>query len=122
MWEKQHEILAAAPGFEGWYVVSGAASHITDVGRRAGQANLRRGSKVGADDLPEDFLMFGVIQAEIALEVLRDYARTPSYKSERVRELQQLMIPMLEDLKDAEYQPRRENRAERRARQKKRNR
>lgn len=63
--------------------------------------------------------MLCLVDLEIALEALHDYAKTKSYKSERVRELQVLLNELLEEVDSWEYEPLPANRAGRRAQSRK---
>ncbi len=104
-WEEHRAALAAAPRFKGWHAVSSAPDHLRDIHRRAEAAGVQRGSKVGPGDLSPDYLGLFLIDSEIALDALRDYAKTPSYKSERVKELQVLLNEILPEMESAMIEP-----------------
>jgi hypothetical protein len=84
------------------------------------------GSRVGQGKLPEDWLAFCLINCQIAVEALEAYAKTPVYKSDRVRELQQLLNAIIPQLNEVEFNPmepaKREGKGNTRSRGKKRRR
>jgi hypothetical protein len=104
-WEEHRAALAEAPRFKGWYAVVAAAGYLADIHRRATAAKLHMGARIGEGNLPEDYLGYGLINCEIAVEALNDYAKTPSYKSERVRELQELTNEIIEHMEQAKFLP-----------------
>ena len=114
-WNDHRDALARAPGFKGWYPVTTAVTHLQDIRRRARATGSYRGEAVDSFDLPRDYLGLAVISCEIASEALRAYAKTASYKSDRVAELQVLLNELLQWTEETEWEPL--SREERRAAQ-----
>jgi hypothetical protein len=104
-WEGQRAALAAAPGFKGWHAVTGAGQYLLDIRRRARTSRLGRGSRMGDGDLPEEYVGYSLLLCEIATEALNAYAKTPTYKSERVRDLQRLTNEITAHMEHAPSEP-----------------
>jgi hypothetical protein len=77
-WKQWRAALAEAPGFEGWYPISGAWGWISQLG----QILELLGEGAGADPLDDkdlEFFKIGLLQLAIADKALSDYAKTKSY-------------------------------------------
>lgn len=81
VWENQKPALAAAPGFDGWFPVSGAYMAI-DLFRHRAELAKAKAHKPLTDPMIEqaEFVLLG---GELAEGALLNYARTPSYPRAR---------------------------------------
>jgi hypothetical protein len=77
-WKDRKSALAEAPGFDGWYPISGAWGWINQLR----QILELSGEGAGADPLDDrdpEFFKIGLLQLAIADRALSDYAKTKSY-------------------------------------------
>jgi hypothetical protein len=77
-WREEKGALAEAPGFDGWYPISGAWGWITQLN----QILELLGEGAGADPLDDrdrEFFKIGLLQLAIADQALSDYAETKTY-------------------------------------------